>query len=208
MGVTLVSGNLGSETLSGDFLSYYFVKLKKMASTSSTVIFVILSACSSLMRATAITDWDTPYANAVTKATNEHRQSQGLEPLTLDSWLTSTAQEWADHLASSCQFDHRTRGRRMPELRTLLAAASSILMAVSLSWAGRTPLATTKICLEITKSWGWVLPRSEAASSSVRLLGTRTSRRQQLLLQCMESHSLTLRVLEWIPLRLSDYLRC
>lgn len=35
------------------------------------------------------------------------RQSQGLEPLTLDSWLTSTAQEWADHLASSCQFDHR-----------------------------------------------------------------------------------------------------
>merc|ERR1711955_57737 len=107
MGVTLVSGNLGSETLSGDFLSYYFVKLKKMASTSSTVIFVILSAYSLLMRATAITDWDTPYANAVTKATNEHRQSQGLEPLTLDNWLTSTAQEWADHLASSCQFDHR-----------------------------------------------------------------------------------------------------
>ena len=32
-------------------------------------------------------DWDTPYANAVTKATNEHRQSQGLEPLTLDSWV-------------------------------------------------------------------------------------------------------------------------
>merc|ERR1712013_282410 len=74
--------------------------------------------------------------------------------------------------------------------------------AVSLSWAGRTPLATTKICLEITKSWGWVLPRSEAASSPLRLLGTRMSRRQQLLLQCMESHSLTLRVLEWIPLRL------
>merc|ERR1711872_275987 len=100
MGVTLVSGNLGSETLS---------RSKKMASTSPTVIFVILSACSSLMRATAITDWDTPYANAVTKATNEHRQSQGLEPLTLDSWLTSTAQEWADHLASSCQFNHRPK---------------------------------------------------------------------------------------------------
>ena len=32
-------------------------------------------------------DWDTPYANAVTKATNEYRQSQGLEPLTLDSWV-------------------------------------------------------------------------------------------------------------------------
>merc|ERR1711962_1617532 len=95
-----------SETLSGAFLSYSLVKLKKMASTLSTAIFVILSACS-LMRATAITDWDTPYANAVTKATNEYRQSQGLEPLTLDSWLTSTAQEWADHLASSCQFDHR-----------------------------------------------------------------------------------------------------
>ena len=32
-------------------------------------------------------DWDTLYANAVTKATNEYRQSQGLEPLTLDSWV-------------------------------------------------------------------------------------------------------------------------
>merc|ERR1712013_952996 len=98
--------------------------------------------------------------------------------------------------------DHWTRGRRMPELRTLLVAASSTLKAVSLSWAGRTPLATIKICLEITKSWGWGLLRNEAASSSVRHLGTRMSRRQRLLLQCMESHSLTLRVLQWIPLRL------
>merc|ERR1711872_786141 len=91
MGVTLVSGNLGSETLSGDFLSYYLVKLKKMASTSSTVTFVILSACSLMMTATAITDWDTPYANAVTKATNEHRQSHGLEPLLAAASLTLKA---------------------------------------------------------------------------------------------------------------------
>merc|ERR1711970_59079 len=50
--------------------------------------------------------------------------------------------------------DHWTRGRRMPELRTLPAAASLTLKAVSLSWDGRTPLATMKICLEITKSLG------------------------------------------------------
>merc|ERR1711962_1500397 len=93
MGVTFFS-----ETLSGAFLSYSLVKLKKMASTSSTVIFVILSACS-LMRATAITDRDTPYANAVTKATNEYRQSQGLEPL--DSWPENAR---AENIASGCQF--------------------------------------------------------------------------------------------------------
>merc|ERR1711962_22011 len=208
-----------SETLSGAFLSYSLVKLNKMASTSSTVIFVIVSACS-LMRATAITDLnqdtklfqifgnlDTgtlpmptrspkpPTSTGRAKDWNRQHWIAGLLPLPKSGLTTWRA-------VASSTTDHWTRGRRMPELRTLLAAASLTLKAVTLSWAGRTPLATTKICLEITKSWGWVLPRNEAASSSVRLLGTRMSRRQRLLLQCMESHSLTLQVPEWIPLRL------
>merc|ERR1712055_1159405 len=188
MGVTFLS-----ETLSGAFLSYSLVRIKKMASTSSTVILFILSACS-LMRATAITDWDTPYANAVTKATNEYRQSQGLEPLTLDSWLTSTAQEWADHLATSCQFDHRPLDS-WPEN----ARAENIISGCEFDPKGSVAVMGWKNSPGHNEN---VLPRNEAASSSVRLLGTRMSRRQRLQLQCMESHSLTLRVLEWIPLRL------
>merc|ERR1712013_52114 len=91
---------------------------------------------------------------------------------------------------SLCQRGHQGHQRAQAEPR------------IGTADAGRTPLATIKICLEITKSWGWGLLRNEAASSSVRHLGTRMSRRQRLLLQCMESHSLTLRVLQWIPLRL------
>ena len=55
-----------SETLSGAFLSYSLVKLKKMASTLSTAIFVILSACS-LMRATAITGMLNHFCVSLTK---------------------------------------------------------------------------------------------------------------------------------------------
>jgi len=47
------------------------------------------------------------FAKEVLAATNKYRRSKGKKALTLDSKLTASAQEWAEKLAKSCEFEHR-----------------------------------------------------------------------------------------------------
>ncbi|GLY46400.1 CAP family protein [Lentzea sp. NBRC 102530] len=55
----------------------------------------------------------TPTAHAVDPFTktveliNAHRAKHGVPPLSLDSEVSRTAQEWADHLQSTNRFEHR-----------------------------------------------------------------------------------------------------
>jgi hypothetical protein len=83
-------------------------------------------ACAAVMLSPVLmgaTNQSATFDQRILAAHNRERLGLGLEPLSWDSTLAQSAQQWADYLATTGQFEHAPENRHAPEGENIWAGS-------------------------------------------------------------------------------------